>query len=141
MALARGATTMTRLGKPMHTCHGSGRACPCHANNPRFMVEPREGEHFAQEAKCAMLPLRLPTVEAEGFLLSFQLFTPVRKGILLETNKTDEPTNSGPHTNLGFGGNCLFFRPLQGLSLTAHARLRTLLGAIPTERASCLLAS
>src|SRR6266704_1119910 len=32
MAPARGATTMTRLRKPTHSCHGSGRACPCHGS-------------------------------------------------------------------------------------------------------------
>jgi len=31
MAPARGATTMIRRGLATHSCHGSGRACPCHA--------------------------------------------------------------------------------------------------------------
>jgi hypothetical protein len=39
--------------------------------------------------------LRLPGLKARGFLLSFQLFTLVRKGTSLETNKTCEPTHSG----------------------------------------------
>ena len=34
MAPARDATTMRRLGKPMHSSHSSGRACPCHAHLP-----------------------------------------------------------------------------------------------------------
>src|SRR5437667_1623640 len=30
MAGASPATTMIRLGKPMHSCHGSGAPCGCH---------------------------------------------------------------------------------------------------------------
>src|SRR5438552_12300476 len=36
-----------------------------------------------------------PLNTSRGFLLSFQLFTLVRKGTSLETNKTFKPTNSG----------------------------------------------
>ncbi len=42
----------------------------------------------------ALIFLRLPGINAQGFLLSFQLFTLVRKGTSLETNKTFKPTNS-----------------------------------------------
>ena len=40
MAPARGATTMMRLGKPMHPYHGSGRACPCHAGLHSILHSP-----------------------------------------------------------------------------------------------------
>ena len=39
--------------------------------------------------------LRLSRIHDGRFLLSFHLFTLVRKGTSMETNKTDEPTNSG----------------------------------------------
>src|SRR5215469_11978057 len=74
-------------------------------------------------------------------VLALLPLSPSCDGALWKVSQTDEPTNSGPHTNLGFGGKCLFIRSLQGLSLTAHARIQTLSGLHPTERAACLLAS
>lgn len=58
--------------------------------------------------------LRLPGINAQGFWRSFHssCFPALGKQALVWVYQTFEPMDSGPHTNLGFGGKCLFFRPL-----------------------------
>ncbi len=51
MAPARGATTMIRLGKPMRSYHGSGRACPCHVRLHPLFHSPAESCGGAQKKK------------------------------------------------------------------------------------------
>ena len=84
--------------------------------------------------------LILPAINERGVLALLAL-SPSCDGASCKVSQTDESTDSGPHTNLGFGGRCLFFRPFKGLSLTAHARIQTLSGLHPTERASWHLPS
>jgi hypothetical protein len=62
-----------------------------------------------QENYRPILCLRLPGIHAQGFLLSFQLFTLVRKGTSLETNKTFKPTNSDAQDVDGSRANCSSF--------------------------------
>ena len=79
--------------------------------------------------------LRLPWLKPRGFLLSFHLFTLVRKGTLMETNKTYEPTTSGAEDIRASGPNQSVFRWLL-LSLPTHAHLRTLVQPKQEKRTS-----
>ena len=51
----RVATTMTRVRRLARPSHGSGRACPCHASSPCFVVELKHVELLTTLAGCSSI--------------------------------------------------------------------------------------